>query len=43
MDKLEPLDHCYGATREEIERTLRYALDIVSDGIWDWNIRTNHV
>ncbi|MDH4871635.1 sensor domain-containing diguanylate cyclase [Pseudomonas sp. BN515] len=43
MDKLAPLDHCYGTTREEIERTLRYALDIVSDGIWDWNIRTNHV
>ncbi|MDH4582337.1 sensor domain-containing diguanylate cyclase [Pseudomonas sp. BN415] len=43
MDKLEPLDHCYGTTREEIERTLRFALDIVSDGIWDWNIRTNHV
>lgn len=43
MDKLEPLDHCYGTTREEIERTLRFALDIVSDGIWDWNIRTDHV
>ncbi|BAN46065.1 sensor domain-containing diguanylate cyclase [Metapseudomonas resinovorans] len=41
MDKLEMQD--YGTTREEIERTLRYALDIVSDGIWDWNIRTNHV
>ncbi|MCO6056350.1 sensor domain-containing diguanylate cyclase [Pseudomonas sp. MOB-449] len=43
MDKLEPLDHGYGTTLEEIERTLRFALDIVSDGIWDWNIRTNHV
>ncbi|MCY1277296.1 diguanylate cyclase (GGDEF) domain protein [compost metagenome] len=43
MDKLESLDHCYGTTREEIERTLRFALDIVSDGIWDWNILTNHV
>ncbi|WP_271410198.1 sensor domain-containing diguanylate cyclase [Pseudomonas sp. Q1-7] len=43
MDKLEHLDQCYGTTREEIERTLRFALDIVSDGIWDWNIRTNHV
>ncbi|MFC5694983.1 sensor domain-containing diguanylate cyclase [Pseudomonas sp. GCM10022186] len=43
MDKLVPLDHCYGTTREEIERTLRFALDIVSDGIWDWNIRTDHV
>ncbi|BAU71986.1 sensor domain-containing diguanylate cyclase [Metapseudomonas furukawaii] len=45
MEKLdpEPLDHCYGTTLEEVERTLRFALDIVSDGIWDWNIRTNHV
>lgn len=43
MDKLEPLDNCYGTTFDEIERTLRFALDIVSDGIWDWNIRTDHV
>ena len=45
MEKLdpEPLDHCYGTTLEEVERTLRFALDIVSDGIWDWNIRTGAI
>lgn len=32
-----------GASQEAVERTLRFALEIVSDGIWDWNIRTDHV
>jgi len=43
MDEHELSDNPYGATREEVERTLRFALEIVSDGIWDWNIRTDHV
>nr|WP_320157546.1 adenosylcobinamide-phosphate synthase CbiB [Pseudomonas aeruginosa] len=30
-------------SREDLEKTLRYALEIVSDGIWDWNIATNQV
>ncbi|MCL6690539.1 diguanylate cyclase [Pseudomonas sp. R3.Fl] len=29
--------------REAIEKTLRYALEIVSDGIWDWDIRNDDV
>ncbi|WP_435606666.1 diguanylate cyclase domain-containing protein [Pseudomonas knackmussii] len=29
--------------RDGIEKTLRYALEVVSDGIWDWDIASNHV
>lgn len=29
--------------RTALEKTLRYALEIVSDGIWDWDIASNHV
>ncbi|BCG22290.1 GGDEF domain-containing protein [Pseudomonas tohonis] len=43
MDELASEEHPYGTTREEIERTLRHALEIVSDGIWDWNMITHHV
>ncbi|WP_061288388.1 GGDEF domain-containing protein [Azotobacter vinelandii] len=43
MDDLKVSDSVYGATHEAIARTLRFALEIVSDGIWDWDIRTDHV
>lgn len=43
MDELEVTDSPYGSAPEAIARTLRFALEIVSDGIWDWDIRTNHV
>lgn len=31
------------ATDRDVERTLRHALEIVSDGIWDWDMRSGHV
>jgi len=43
MDEPNLIDGTYGQTPEAVARTLRFALEIVSDGIWDWNIRTNHV
>ncbi|MDF3935283.1 sensor domain-containing diguanylate cyclase [Pseudomonas citronellolis] len=43
MDEQQDLAGSPGASREAIEKTLRYALEIVSDGIWDWDIRSDDV
>ncbi|MFB8830163.1 diguanylate cyclase domain-containing protein [Azotobacter sp. CWF10] len=43
MDELEVGDSVYGESHEAVARTLRFALEIVSDGIWDWDIRTDRV
>ncbi|AGI26575.1 GGDEF domain-containing protein [Pseudomonas sp. MT3] len=37
------LDVDPGTDSHDNTLTLRLALDIVSDGIWDWHIRSNHV
>ncbi|MBG6291840.1 diguanylate cyclase [Pseudomonas nitroreducens] len=40
---MEELDVTPCTEADSSARTLRYALSIVSDGIWDWDIRSNHV
>lgn len=43
MEELDVIPCTDSHDSQDSARTLRYALDIVSDGIWDWDIRTNHV
>ncbi|MFV3307117.1 diguanylate cyclase [Pseudomonas sp. NY15181] len=40
---MDELDVSPGADAHDSALTLRLALGIVSDGIWDWHIRTHHV
>lgn len=40
---MDELDVSPGTDSHDSALTLRLALKIVSDGIWDWHIRTNHV